>query len=130
MSQNFYIPRSTGMPPQTSVDDLMLALNDHRTGAGEPLLDATFLGTLQIRSHRLLLEAVVDQPNKSVAMLQALSALGQSWTAQLRRPTALDATRLVSRLRDAVLEFRGRPSVNLLTAINKWQREEAPDGED
>lgn len=116
------------MPPPTSVDELMLALNGHVNGSGEPMMDATFLGTLQIKSHRKLLEACVDQSHQSSAMLKALGALGNAWVSPSRRPVVRDAVRLLADLRNAAIDYierwYGRPSQNLVDVIEEWRTEQ------
>jgi hypothetical protein len=114
-----------------NLERLMLALNDHvtLTKAGrEPLLDATYLGTLQLKTHRYLLEAAIDQPGKSMAVLKALCELGNAFNdATEKKPARVtDAIRLISKLRDALLDQR-QPSDNVKAAIALWVREETED---
>jgi len=111
-----------------SLDQLMFDLNDHvivtKTGR-EPLLDATYLGTLQLRTHRALLEAAIDQPRKSLAVFRALAELANAHQAT-KPPKVTDAIKLVGKLRDALLDQR-YPSDNVKNAIASWVREESED---
>lgn len=112
-----------------TLEELMFALNDHVviTKAGrEPLFDATYLGTLQLRTHRSLLESAVDQPNKTMGVIKALAELGNTFTHPTKVPKVTDAIRLISRLRDALLD-QPHPSENVKGAIALWQREETED---
>jgi hypothetical protein len=111
-----------------SLDKLMFDLNDHvtvtKTGR-EPLLDATYLGTLQLRTHRALLEAAIDQPRKSLAVFRALANLADAHAAT-KPPKVTDAIRLIGKLRDALMDQR-YPSDNVKNAIASWVREMSED---
>ena len=112
-----------------SLEQFMFDLNDHVviTKSGhEPLLDATFLGTLQLKTHRALIESAIDQPNKTIPVIRALSEFGHVHTHPSKKPKVTDAIRLVSKLRDALLD-QPRPTQNVRDAIHAWVREETED---
>jgi hypothetical protein len=100
----------------------MFALNEHVTKTGAPLLDATFLGTLQLKSHRFLLETCLDEPNPSPAVVRALTALGNAWMSTYRKPKVTDAIRMLSALREAAQTKREK-SPNLQLALANWVTE-------
>ena len=79
-----------------SLEQFMFDLNDHVviTKSGrEPLLDATFLGTLQLKTHRALVESAIDQPNKTIAVIRALAEFGNVHTHPTKKPKVTDAIR-------------------------------------
>jgi hypothetical protein len=111
---------------RTSLEELLFALNDHVTKSGDRLEDATFLGTLQLKSHRFLLETCYDEPKPTLEMIKALAELGQAFTAVTRKPRVTDAIRLLSKLREAAMD-KPEPSRNLRLALDNWKTEKEDD---
>jgi hypothetical protein len=90
---------------RSNLDELMFALNEHVTKAGTPLLDATFLGTLQLPSHRFLLESCVDVCHPSPALVVAMTHIGNAWVNKKSSLKVTDALRLLSGLREAAQQM-------------------------
>lgn len=108
---------------RASIDELMLALNDHRTKTGDRLEDGTFLGVLQKTSHRFLLETCYDESRPTLDMIKALAAIGDAFLNTTRKARVSDAIRLLSKLREAAMTKDGR-SKNLQLSLDNWLKEE------
>lgn len=127
---------------RSNLVELMDALVQEKSRHEDPLLDGTFLATLQAPSHQELINACYDEPRPSRQLINALNAIGDAYVAQARfyrKQRVSDAIRLLSKLREAAVDQLNRTDPRperrdyrtgatmpdgLRVVVDRWQREE------
>ena len=118
------MPRTPDVSP--NVEALLGAVLQYQSKHQDTLMDGTFLGTLRAPSHHQLILACADEPNKTIPMIRALTALGDAYI-QMRDDYRVlrvsDAIRMLSKLREAAMD-KPNPSDTLRSILFQWIHEE------